>query len=46
MASSWDATVLAATFGEDKNYTADVKEGIAADQAAFKASLNDARATL
>lgn len=46
MASSWDATVLAATFGEDEDYSADIKEGIAADQAAFKASLATARATL
>ena len=45
MASSWDAQVLASTFGED-DYSADVREGIAADQAAFKASLATARATL
>lgn len=45
MASSWDAQILTETFGEG-DYTADVKEGIAADQAAFKASLAAARAEL
>lgn len=46
MASSWDTTVLANAFGEGEDYTEDIKEGIAADQAAFKNSLADARAEL
>ena len=46
MASSWDAQVLASTFGEGEDYSADIKEGIEADKAAFKASLATARATL
>ena len=38
MASSWDATVLASTFGED-NYTSDVREGMQADKNALLRSI-------
>jgi RIO-like serine/threonine protein kinase len=45
MASSWDAQVLVDTFGEG-DYSVDIKEGIIADKAAFKASLLAAHAEL
>jgi len=43
MASSWNASVMVDTFGED-DYSADIKEGIKADQAALLTSMANCRA--
>lgn len=42
MASSWDATVLAETFGED-DYANDVREGIKADREALLRSMQECK---
>ena len=43
MASSWDRDVLAASFGDDEDYTADVREGIQADKEALLRSISECK---